>query len=93
MTLMYLLIFYSVDSKGVMGMYCGIAEILSGQVIAIPLFPTNPADIEFPGPGRLWNWCRHPAGAKVLRRRHSRQWRQPARCTAQSRGSFPARSE
>lgn len=39
-TLMYLLIFYSVDSKGVMGMYCGIAEILSGQVIAIPLFPT-----------------------------------------------------
>ena len=37
---MYLLIFYSVDSKGVMGMYCGIAEILSGQVIAIPLFPT-----------------------------------------------------
>ena len=39
-TLMYLLVFYSVDSKGVMGMYCGIAEILSGQVIAIPLFPT-----------------------------------------------------
>ena len=39
-TLMYLLIFYSIDSKGVMGMYCGIAEILSGQVVAIPLFPT-----------------------------------------------------
>jgi ABC-2 type transport system permease protein len=38
-TLMYLLIFYSVDSRGIMGMYCGIAEILSGQVIAIPLFP------------------------------------------------------
>ena len=38
-TLLYLLIFYSVDSRGIMGMYCGIAEILSGQVIAIPLFP------------------------------------------------------
>lgn len=39
-TLIYILIFYSIDNKGIMGMYCGIAEILSGQVIPIPLFPT-----------------------------------------------------
>lgn len=38
-TLIYVLIFYSIDSKGMMGMYCGIAEILSGQAIPIPLFP------------------------------------------------------
>ncbi len=38
-TLIYVLIFYSIDNKGIMGMYCGIAEILSGQVIPIPLFP------------------------------------------------------
>lgn len=38
-TLIYVLVFYSIDSKGIMGMYCGIAEILSGQVIPIPLFP------------------------------------------------------
>lgn len=39
-TMIYILIFYSIDNKGVMGMYCSIAEILSGQVIPIPLFPT-----------------------------------------------------
>lgn len=39
-TLIYVLIFYSIDNKGIMGMYCSIAEILSGQVIPIPLFPT-----------------------------------------------------
>ncbi|MGN1371811.1 MAG: ABC transporter permease [Candidatus Coprovivens sp.] len=39
-TLIYILIFYSIDNKGIMGMYCSIAEILSGQVIPIPLFPT-----------------------------------------------------
>ena len=38
-TIIYILIFYSIDNKGIMGMYCGIAEILSGQVIPIPLFP------------------------------------------------------
>lgn len=38
-TLIYILIFYSIDSKGIMGMYCGIAEILSGQAIPLPLFP------------------------------------------------------
>lgn len=37
---LYLLIFYSIDSKGIMGVYCSIAEILAGQVIPIPLFPT-----------------------------------------------------
>lgn len=36
---LYLLIFYSIDSKGIMGVYCSIAEILAGQVIPIPLFP------------------------------------------------------
>lgn len=38
-TLIYQLIFFSIDSKGIMGMYCGIAEILSGQIVPIPLFP------------------------------------------------------
>jgi ABC-2 type transport system permease protein len=37
--LMYVFIFYSIDSKGIMGMYCGIAEVLAGQIIPIPLFP------------------------------------------------------
>lgn len=37
---LYLIIFYSIDSKGIMGVYCSIAEILAGQVIPIPLFPT-----------------------------------------------------
>lgn len=37
---MYVLIFYSIDSKGIQGMYCSTAEILAGQVIPIPLFPT-----------------------------------------------------
>lgn len=37
---LYILVFYSIDSKGIMGVYCSIAEILAGQVIPIPLFPT-----------------------------------------------------
>ncbi len=36
---LYVLIFYSIDSKGIMSVYCSIAEILAGQVIPIPLFP------------------------------------------------------
>ncbi len=38
-TMMYVLIFYSIDSKGIMGMYCGIAEVLAGQIVPIPFFP------------------------------------------------------
>lgn len=38
-TLMYVFIFYSIDSKGIRGIYCGIAEILAGQIIPIPLLP------------------------------------------------------
>lgn len=38
-TIMYVLVFYSIDSKGIMGIYCSIAEILAGQTIPIPLFP------------------------------------------------------
>lgn len=38
-TIMYILVFYSIDSKGIMGIYCSIAEILAGQTIPIPLFP------------------------------------------------------
>ena len=37
--LLYVLVFYSIDSKGIMGVYCSIAEILAGQTIPIPLFP------------------------------------------------------
>ena len=39
-TLIYILTFYTTDGKGVMGMYSSIAEILSGQIVPIPLFPT-----------------------------------------------------
>ena len=38
-TLIYVLTFYTTDGKGVMGMYCSIAEILSGQIVPLPLFP------------------------------------------------------
>lgn len=38
-TLIYVLTFYTTDGKGVMGIYSSIAEILSGQVVPIPLFP------------------------------------------------------
>ncbi len=40
-TIMYVCIFYSIDSKGIMGMYCGIAEVLAGQVVPLPLFPNS----------------------------------------------------
>ena len=37
--LFYVLTFYTTDGKGVMSMYSSIAEILSGQIVPIPLFP------------------------------------------------------
>ena len=38
-TMVYILSFYTIDNQGVRGIYCSIAEILSGQVIPLPLFP------------------------------------------------------
>ena len=35
-TLMYIFIFHTIDSKGIMGMYCGIAELLAGQIVPLP---------------------------------------------------------
>ena len=35
-TLMYIFIFYTIDSKGIYSMYCGIAELLAGQIVPIP---------------------------------------------------------
>ncbi len=38
-TLMYITCFYTIDTKGTMSIFCGIADILSGQTVPIPLFP------------------------------------------------------
>lgn len=38
-TLMYIICFYTIDTKGTMSIFCGIADILSGQTVPIPLFP------------------------------------------------------
>ncbi len=38
-TLMYIICFYTIDTKGTMSIFCGIADILSGQTVPLPLFP------------------------------------------------------
>ena len=38
-TLLYVLCFYTIDTKGTMSIFCGIADILSGQTVPLPLFP------------------------------------------------------
>lgn len=38
-TFMYILCVYTIDTKGTMSIFCGIADILSGQTVPIPLFP------------------------------------------------------
>jgi ABC-2 type transport system permease protein len=38
-TLLYIISFYSLDNQGIRGIYCSIGEILSGQVVPLPLTP------------------------------------------------------
>ena len=38
-TILYIISFYSLDNQGIRGIYCSIGEILSGQVVPLPLTP------------------------------------------------------